>query len=99
MPWYNLEFPDNFMTSTSPAAGSTPAPKNLLARFIGVLTSPKATFQSIVPAPKWFGMLALSIVLAAIFTSLPMTTPGGKQAWLDQQVEARKSFGRPMDEQ
>jgi hypothetical protein len=86
------------MTSTVPAAGSTPAPKNLFARFIGVLIAPKETFQSIVPAPKWFGMLALSAVLVAIFAALPMTTPGGKQAWLDQQVEARRAFGQQTDD-
>src|SRR5262249_4824922 len=73
-------------------------PKNLVARFIGVLFSPRETFQSIVPVPKWFGMFALSTVLIAIFTALPMTTPAGKQAALDQQVQQRQSFGIQTDE-
>ena len=81
------------MTTTAPVAGSTPAPKNLIARFIGVIMSPKATFQSLVPVPKWFGMLALSTVLVALFTALPLTTPAGKQAALEQQVQSRQSLG------
>jgi hypothetical protein len=86
------------MPTTVPAAGSTPAPKNLLARFIGVIISPKETFQSIVPAPKWFGIFAVCTILLAIFTALPMTTPAGRQAALDQQVQQRQSFGIQTDE-
>jgi membrane protein, antimicrobial resistance system len=71
----------------------------LVARFIGIVVAPRQTFQSIVPAPKWFGMLALSSVLIAIFVALPMTTAAGKQAWLDQQVEARRAFGQETSEQ
>jgi len=86
------------MTSTADAAGSTPAPKSLVARIIGIIFSPKETFQSVVASPKWFGMLAASIVLAAIFASLPLTTPGGKQAWLDKQIETRRAFGQQTDD-
>jgi hypothetical protein len=52
----------------------------------------------VVVAPKWFGMLALTAVLVSIFSALPMTTPSGKQAWLDQQVEARRTFGQQTDD-
>jgi hypothetical protein len=86
------------MTVSAPAAGSTPAPKSLVARIIGIIVSPKETFQSVVASPKWLGVLALTVVLAAIFASLPMTTPGGKQAWLDQQVQARRAFGQQTDD-
>jgi len=81
------------MNNPATAAGVTPAPKGLLTRFIGIITSPKDTFTSIVPAPKWFGMLALTTVLVAVFSALPMTTEAGKQAGIDQQVEQRRSFG------
>src|SRR5436190_21099571 len=46
------------MTTPAIAAGATPAPKNLVARFIGALTAPRETFASIAAHPKWFGMLA-----------------------------------------
>lgn len=81
------------MNHTAAAAGVTPAPKSLLARFIGVITAPRETFLSIVPVPKWFGMLALTTVMVAFFAALPMTTEAGRQAAIDQQVQSMKSFG------
>lgn len=81
------------MDTTATAAGATPAPKNLLARFIGIIVAPKDTFASVVPVPKWFGMLALTAVIVAIFTALPLTKAAGRQAALDKQVEQMQSFG------
>jgi len=85
--------------TTATAAGQTPAPKNLLARYIGIIVSPKDTFASLVPAPKVFGMLALTAVLGAFFTALPMTTETGRQAQLDKQVEQMQSMGFPVTDQ
>ena len=59
-----------------------------VARFIGVITAPRDTFGSVAASPKWFGMLALTTVIVAVFTALPMTTAAGRQAALDQQVAA-----------
>ena len=87
------------MDSTAAAAGAPPAPQGLLARFIGIITSPKDTFTRIVPAPKWFGMLALTTVLIAGFSALPLTTEAGRQAAIDQQVEQMKSFGFEVNDQ
>jgi Yip1 domain len=90
------------MTQTVPAAGSTPAPKSLPARFIGVITSPADTFRSVVAWPKWFGMLATCALLIALFSALPLTTPEGRQSAIDQQVtamNAMKSFGVQVTDQ
>ena len=87
------------MTNTGAAAGVTPAPKGLLARFIGVITAPKETFHSIVPVPKWLGMLVLTTVIVAFFAALPMTTEAGRQAAIDQQVASMKSFGFEVSDQ
>jgi hypothetical protein len=81
------------MTTPAAAAVSTPAPKNLIARFIGVLTSPRDTFLSVAAAPAWFGMLAVTVVIIALFTALPMTTEAGRQAALDKQVTQMQSLG------
>ena len=86
------------MTHTSGQAGAAPAPKSLPARFFGVLTSPQETFRSIVAHPAWFGMLATTVILVALFTVLPMTTEEGKQATLDQQVSQMEAFGRHVAE-
>ena len=72
---------------------------NLAARFIGIITSPKATFASVVAHPKWLGMLAVTTVLIAAFSALPLTTPAGRQAGLDQQVESMKSLGFEVTDQ
>jgi hypothetical protein len=87
------------MTDTAAAAGVTPAPMSLPARFLGIITSPKATFVRIVPYPKWFAMLALTTVILAVFSALPMTTEAGRQAAIDQQVESMKSFGFEVSDQ
>ena len=66
---------------------------NVFARFIGIITSPRATFASVVAHPKWFGMYLLTAVIMAVFAALPMTSEAGKQATLDQQVSSMESFG------
>ena len=86
------------MTNTTSQAGATPAPKSLPARFIGVLTSPRDTFRSIAAHPKWFGMLAATTLIVALFNVLPMTTEEGKQAALDRQVSQMEAFGSQVDD-
>src|SRR3990170_4284281 len=87
------------MPTTSTQAGAAPTPKGLVSRFVGVLTSPRETFQSIVAHPKWFGMLALTTLIIALFTALPMTTEAGRQAALDQQVSSMEAFGMQVGDQ
>lgn len=66
---------------------------SLISRFIGVVTSPKETFQAVVAHPKWLGMLALVTIIVAAGVSLPLTTEAGRRAQLDQQVDAMENFG------
>lgn len=87
------------MTTTATAPGPSPAPKNLVARFIGIITSPGETFQSVVAAPKWLGMLVVTAVLVAVFSALPMTTDAGKQATIDMQERSIQSFGVQVSDQ
>ena len=72
---------------------------SLIARFIGVITAPKDTFQAVVANPTWLGMLAVVTIIVAVFVSLPLTTEGGQQSQLDNQVRAIEGFGRPVDDQ
>jgi hypothetical protein len=81
------------MVNVSSETGPTPAPQSLLTRVIGVLTSPGATFKAVVAHPKWLGVLLLTCVVAAVFTALPMTTEGGQQAAIDQNVKGMEAFG------
>jgi len=87
------------MDSTATSAGATPAPKGLLARFIGIITAPKDTFASVVPSPKWLGILAVTTLIIAVFTALPLMTEAGRQAAIDQQVQQMQSFGMQVSDQ
>jgi hypothetical protein len=82
------------MTEPSATSGATSVPAlGLPSRFIGIITSPKATFQAVAAHPRWFGMLALTTLIVACCTALPMFTEAGRQAALDQQVQQMESFG------
>jgi Yip1 domain len=80
------------MSETAAAPREAAAP-NVFARFLGIITEPKNTFERVVASPKWLGMLVLTTVIVAFFTALPMTTEAGRQATVDQQVASMKSFG------
>jgi hypothetical protein len=71
------------MANTNVAPGTTPAPKNIAARFIGVITSPRSTYEAIVAHPRWLGMLALAAVAMAVLYGGFLLTQTGQDAWLD----------------
>ena len=87
------------MANTTVEAGATSAPKSLPARFIGIITSPRETFESVVAHPKWFGMLAVTTLIVMACTVLPMTTDAGKDAALEAQVRQMESFGMQVNDQ
>jgi hypothetical protein len=71
---------------TNPSVGPTgapPAPLSLLSRFVGVITSPKATYEAVVAHPRWLGMLLLVCLLSAGLIGGFMLTKVGQEAWLD----------------
>jgi hypothetical protein len=74
-------------------------PKSFVARFFGIITSPKETFRSVVAHPRWFGMLAATTILVAICTSAPMFTEAGREAALELQVSRMQSFGMQVNDQ
>ena len=65
----------------------------LVTRVLGIITSPRETFQTVVAHPRWFGVLALTALIIAICAAVPLTTDAGKQAALDQNVRSMESFG------
>ena len=87
------------MSNTTVQSGSSPVATNVISRFIGIITSPKATFESVVATPKWLGMLVLTTVIAAVGSALPLTTEGGRDALLEQQVRAMEGFGMQVNDQ
>lgn len=87
------------MTTSAVPSGTTSASMNVFARFIGILTAPRATYESVVAHPKWLGMYVLTATLIAFGAALPMTSDAGKQAAVDQQVSAIEGFGMQVSDE
>jgi len=80
-------------------AGSAPARRSLLWRFVGILVSPRETFEAVAAHPKWLGMLAVTTLTVAILVGGFLMTAVGQQAWLDQTEAQAAAFGNPMNDE
>ena len=85
--------------TTAPESSAAPAPKNLVARFVGVIVSPQETFKSVVAHPKWLGMLAVITLFLTLATTAFLSTEVGRNALLDQQIASMESFGVDVSDQ
>jgi hypothetical protein len=84
--------------SDAPAAGS-PAP-SLPSRVIGIIFSPRATFERLLPAPKVVGVLLLAGLAIGLARGLPQLTTSGRQAAIDAQVQRMERFsGRSVTDE
>lgn len=79
------------MTDSATPETATPLP--LLSRIIGVITSPRATFQNIVAAPRPFGVLFIVATIIGLASIAPQFTEKGRAATLEAQVSAIERFG------
>ncbi len=57
---------------------------SLPQRFIGMLFSPKATFESVVAHPRWFALLVVTTLLFTAFQAWLFLSDVGQQALLDR---------------
>jgi hypothetical protein len=80
--------------ATQPAAVQPPTPGlSFVARFVGVLTSPRATFADVAARPRWFGMIAAMVIVGITAGTALMATDAGKLAALDAMRNGMKTFG------
>ena len=56
----------------------------LLARMLGVLTSPKATFAAVAARPRWLGVMAITLLIAAACQFYIMSSEGMQDAMFEQ---------------
>jgi Yip1 domain len=75
---------------------STPVPMSLFARAVGVITSPKATFENVVALPRPFGILFVTALIIGFASVAPQFTDAGRQATLDMQVRTIERFGQTV---
>jgi hypothetical protein len=85
--------------SDTAATTSVVPDKNLMARFIGVITSPRETFEVVAAHPSWLWMALVVIVLTAAPTMWFQSTEIGRQAALDESVRYMQSFGMNVSDQ
>jgi hypothetical protein len=86
------------MTADAPAPAQPDM--GLFARLIGVITSPRATFEQVVAKPRPAGALLISALLLGLAAGLPQFTETGRQAVLTNQVETQEQFmGRPLTDE
>jgi hypothetical protein len=71
---------------------------SLAARFWGILTSPRETFADVAARPRWFGMMALVLIVTAVSLGAFFSTEVGQTAFLDQAVEQARKAGREIPE-
>lgn len=84
------------MTDTPTAVPA--APPSLASRFVGILFSPTETYRAVVAHPTWFGMVAVSALVAAAGLYWFLSTEVGQQAATDQAVATMESFGRTVND-
>lgn len=85
------------MASTAVQTGAGAAPKGLVARFIGIITSPRDTYEAVVAHPKWFGMLAVVAIGMGLLFAGFLFTKTGQDAWLEAAITG--PFSRRVNEQ
>ena len=76
------------MAQAPSASSGGAAPLSLAQRFIGILTSPKATFENVVSWPRWGGMLAVTTLITALTVFVFLSTEVGRDIVMKQQTEA-----------
>ena len=81
------------MTETTAASPELTPKMGLLSRFIGIITSPKATFEAVVRNPTWVGMLALIVVLTYASQYAMTATERGRAAAIEFQVKQMEKMG------
>jgi len=73
---------------------TSPAPMGLFARAIGVITSPKATFQNIIAAPRPVGILLVVALVIGFATAAPQFSEAGREAVVQMQLKAMAARGQ-----
>ncbi len=86
------------MTETTATPELAPLP-GVFARFIGIITSPKATFEAVIRNPRWIGMLTLVCVLSGANQFALTSTERSRQAMLEMQVKQMEKMGMTVTDE
>jgi hypothetical protein len=81
------------MTETVGTTAERAQGPGLFARLIGVLLTPYHTYAAVAERPKWFGALAVGLLVTIACQTWFLSTDVGKELTVDQQVRAMEAFG------
>jgi hypothetical protein len=85
------------MTDTVAQPIAAPGPsQGLLARAVGIIFSPRATYAGVAARPRVVGALLLILFIMATGLTTFLSTQVGREALLDQQIRQREAIGRPL---
>ena len=74
-------------------------PKGLLARTVGIIFSPGATYADVAARPRVLGALAVVLTVAVLGSAVFFSTDVGREALLDQQLRTLDAFGRRVSDE
>ena len=80
-----------------------PAPRHpeavpLFTRVRGVIHSPRATFEAVARAPRWFGVITFTVLVTTGCSAILLRTEVGQLALLDGWERTASAFGRDIDD-
>ncbi len=70
----------------------------LFTRVLGVVHSPQATFEAVARTPRWFGVMALTVLVTAGSSAILLRTEVGQLALLDRWERMASAFGLEIDD-
>lgn len=87
------------MHAASPETTSDAPGASVWLRAVGIILWPRDVFEQVVAQPRWLGMLVLVIIVVAGTSGFFLSTEVGRQAVLEQQVNALESFGISLSDE
>jgi hypothetical protein len=87
------------VTDTVSVSQPVPGRTGLAARAVGIVMSPRDTYRDVVASPRWFGILALVVIVSTVALGAFLSTERGQTLSLDSQVTAMESWGVPVSDE
>ena len=84
---------------TATASPDIPASKSLGARTLGVIFSPRETYEDVAARPRVLGMMALVLFISVAASVAFLMTEVGKDALFDSQIQTAESWGFNITDQ
>jgi hypothetical protein len=84
------------MTQTSPSSSGAPGALSLPQRFLGVIFSPRPTFESVIAHPSWLGIFAVTVLVSMAAFGAFLWTDVGRQAFIDQSIVNAERWGQTI---